>query len=147
MLRSQKEQCMRGRQQIQEDTGTRERTFFYALDEQVIGYIQPVQKAFSARMLVYRANDGRCYKITLLRARQIQWSEKEAEQVRQCLPYNLSKTVRCLVEGHCMQVVAAQASKAAGVRMICGWLGIGLEHVFAAGDASEDVQMKKMCGC
>ena len=147
VLRSQKEQCIWGRQQIQEGTGTRERTFFYALDEQVIGYIQPVQKAFSARMLVYRANDGRCYKITLLRARQIQWSEKEAEQVRQCLPHQLSKTVRCLVEGHCMQIVAAQASKAAGVRMVCGWLGIGLEHVFAAGDASEDVQMKKMCGC
>ena len=123
-----------------------DRESFFLLEEEAARYFEPVLKRFSARMLVYRENGGRCYKITLVRAQHLVWSEKEAEQAAQCLPERFCEKLRFLAEGHCLQVVAAQAHKAAGVKLLCGWLGFGLDEVFAAGDSKEDAKMMELCG-
>ena len=54
--------------------------------------------------------------------------------------------MRVLTEGHCLQIVAAGADKAAGVRKICAWLGIPLEDIYAAGDSKEDLEMMQLSG-
>ncbi|MDE7313698.1 MAG: STM4011 family radical SAM protein [Eubacterium sp.] len=128
--------------------GLQRREFFHSLDEEkeMAGHFKPLLHKYHARMLVYRENGGRCYKITLLKARHMPWSAQEAAQAAGLLPDRLRNRVRFLVEGHCMQVVAAEAGKAAGARRICGWLGIGVHEIFAAGDAKEDEELIGLMG-
>lgn len=98
------------------------------------------------RMLVYRNKQGICYKITLLRAMRRPWSSQEADEVMGFLTDPVKKQVRCLVEGPCMQIVAAGADKAAGVKKICSWLAIPRKEIFAAGDSKEDIAMMQLNG-
>ena len=74
------------------------------------------------------------------------WSSQEADAVAGCLTGQVKKQVRVLTEGHCLQIVAAGADKAAGVRKICAWLGIPLEDIYAAGDSKEDLEMMQLSG-
>ena len=60
------------------------------------------------------------------------------------LPQADRKQVRCLIEGNCLQILPAPANKASGVRMICTWLKIPLQEIFAAGDSKEDVAMMEL---
>lgn len=117
--------------------------WFYFLDETVVQKLAPLQQQLQCRMLTSRSN-GQCYKITLLRARRIHWQKQEAEAVMGYLTQADRKHVRCFMEGNCLQILAAAANKAAGVRTICDWLNIPLQEIFAAGDADEDVQMIKL---
>lgn len=130
--------------QVLLDTPDLHTEFFYVLEEEVVPYLRHFLQKYRARMKAFRNNEGDIYKITLLCARHRPWSAKEAVQAAGCLPGRLRRKVRFLVEGHCMQAVAAQAKKEAGVRMICGWLGIGLHEAFAAGDSGEDAGMMEL---
>ena len=95
---------------------------------------------------MYRNKQGICYKITLLRAMRRPWSSQEADEVMGFLTDPVKKQVRCLVEGPCMQIVAAGADKAAGVKKICSWLAIPRKEIFAAGDSKEDIAMMQLNG-
>lgn len=115
--------------------------FYLLLHDELISYLKPLEKKFRFRLLVYRNKAGRIYKVTLLRARRSHWNRDEAECVMRCLPKEQQSRVRFFTEESCMQIVSVHAKKAAGVRMICGWLNLSLKEIFAAGDSSEDAEM------
>lgn len=114
---------------------------YYFLDEEVVGYLELFRQMPHGRMLVYRDAAGHAYKITLLHGYQRPWARQEAEEVMAYLPAPAREQVRYLLEGYCMQIIAAGAGKAAGVRMVCNWLQISLKEIFAAGDSEEDAEM------
>lgn len=118
--------------------------FFYYLDEEIVRYLERFRKKSCVRMLVYRSAEGRIYKITLLHAQQRSWTGKEAEIVLADLPELARRRVRYVLEDYCMQIIAAGAGKAAGVRMLCNWLQIPLDEIFAAGDSKEDAEMLQL---
>lgn len=120
--------------------GAEHKEFFWFMDDEIVKKLEPLHKKFRFRMLVYRA-DGQCYKITLLHAHRKSWDESQAEAVLQHLPQHSRKQVRYVIEDGCMQIIAAAANKAYGVRMICEWLHISLSDIFAAGDSKEDIEM------
>ncbi len=129
---------------VHKETRIREaKEWFYVLDEPLVQRLVPLQQQFRCRMLTSR-NNGRCYKITLFRARRKHWQKQEAEAVMEYLPQADRKQVRCLIEGNCLQILPAPANKASGVRMICTWLKIPLQEIFAAGDSKEDVAMMEL---
>lgn len=114
---------------------------FYDMDEKIVQYLENFREKPFVRMLVYRNAEGRVYKITLLHAWQRPWTRQEAEKVMADLPEPAGRQVRCVLEDYCMQIIAAEAGKAAGVRMICEWLRIPLNEIFTAGDSEEDIEM------
>lgn len=120
--------------------------WYAAVPEACLPDLEKIKQKMHARMLVYRSSQGTCYKVTLLHAPQRPWSSHEAGEVMGCLPDLVKKQVRCLTEGHCMQIVAAEANKTTGVRKICGFLSIPLEEIYAAGDSAEDAGMIKLNG-
>lgn len=120
------------------------REIFYDMDEEIVRYLEHFREKPYIRMLVYRNAEGRVYKITLLHARQRSWSRQEAEKVLAELPEPLRRQVRYVLEDYCMQMIAAEAGKAAGVRMLCEWLRIPLHEIFTAGDSEEDVEMLQL---
>lgn len=122
--------------------GTENRSFFYELEEEILLALER-RKADGYRILKYR-NAGRLYKITLCRAARRPWSAGEAEEI--CGDLLLGYRARYLIEGHCLQIISDRADKAAGVRMICSWLGISPNEAFAAGDSPEDRGMCALCG-
>ena len=122
--------------------GTENRSFFYELEEEILLALER-RKADGYRILKYR-NAGRLYKITLCRAARRSWSAGEAEEI--CGDLLLEYRARYLIEGHCLQIISDRADKAAGVRMICSWLGISPNEAFAAGDSPEDFGMCALCG-
>ncbi len=119
--------------------------YVHFLEEEDYGcYLESLRQQFHYRIIVYQ-RQGHSFKITLLRARHKPWNSREAEEVMGQLPASARKRVRCLIEGNCMQIVAAEAAKAGGVRMICQWMGISPKEAFAAGDSREDTEMIELC--
>ncbi len=116
---------------------------FYFMEEAIVKKIEPLCRSYHFRMLVYRAK-GRCYKLTLLRAHTRMWEKSQAEAVLQHLPQQMRDQVRYIIEDGCLQLVAAAADKACGVRTICTWLKIPVSDVFAVGDSQEDVAMMEL---
>ena len=57
-----------------------------------------------------------------------------------------SAGVRYFVEENCLQIVPAEADKAAGVRTLCRWMGILPGEAAAFGNSSEDAGMMELCG-
>lgn len=136
-----------GHIQIQlHDTKKLKKEWFAAVPEECLRNLEQIVHKKRVRMLVYRNVQGICYKITLLHAARQPWSSQEADAVAGCLTGQVKKQVRVLTEGHCLQIVAAGADKAAGVRKICAWLGIPLEDIYAAGDSKEDLEMMQLSG-
>lgn len=87
---------------------------------------------------------GDVYKITLIRPRHRKWREEEVRALTARLcpeETGEGKKIRCFAENHCLQIVSAEATKAAGVRMLCGWMGVSLKDVAAEGDSEEDREM------
>lgn len=120
------------------------REFFYDMGEEIVQYLEHFREKPYVRMLVYQNAEGRVYKITLLHAQQRPWTRQEAETVMAGLPEPAERQVRCVLEDYCMQIIAAEAGKAAGVRMICEWLRIPLNEIFTAGDSEEDREMLQL---
>ena len=69
---------------------------------------------------------------------------EEANQIKNTLEPECRKEVRWITEGHCLQLVAAKATKASGVKMICEWLKIPLPEIAAIGDTGEDKEMMEL---
>ena len=96
------------------------------------------------RMLTYK-NRGRIYKITLCRPFRHPWEEGELQAVRDTFSNRNAGGIRVFAEGSCLQIVAKNADKAEGVRMICKWMDILPNEAAAAGNAPEDVKMLHIC--
>lgn len=126
---------------VKETASTERRECFHLLPEGCVLYLEQLCRMFFCRMLAYRNGAGDCYKITLLRTRRRPWDCFEAEKLMKRLPQEYQ--LRYMIEGHCMQLVAAGADKETGVKKICGWLGLLPKECFAAGDSSEDAGMVK----
>ncbi len=116
------------------------REYFYELDRTVLCRLDNIRGRFGFRVLAYEAG-GRLYKLTLLRPAAKPWGREEAEELADFLEPECRKNIRWIREENCLQIVASGASKAAGVRMMCQWLGIGLWETAAAGDSPEDAEM------
>ena len=119
--------------------------YFYFLDETCLSFLKPLERKYGCRILALKKG-GRCYKITLLRARRMPWREDEAEELFDVLPKKIRDGMRYLIEANCLQMVSAYADKAGGVKKLCEWLSVSLEETYAAGDSAEDVKMMELCG-
>ena len=84
------------------------------------------------------------YKLTLFRQKNRQWSREEVRQMMKALEPQYRSKVRWIREGHCLQLVAKEATKENGVRMICDWLGIALSEIVAVGNSPEDEAMMRL---
>ena len=118
--------------------------YFYDLDEACALFLEQLMQKFHFRLLTYK-HQSKCYKITLLRPHHRPWEQAEAEEIISMLPVLYKGKVRTILEGHCLQIVAAGADKASGVRRICKWLKISEKEAFAAGDSAEDARMIALC--
>lgn len=114
--------------------------FFHRLECGSLSGIEALKKEFGFRMLFYR-NGEMLYKLTLVRPGRRPWSCEEQRQLEKALDLRYRSRVRWIREDSCLQLVAREATKANGVRMICGWLGIPLSETGAAGDSPEDEEM------
>lgn len=106
--------------------------------------IKELGKSLKSRVLIYRRK-GIAYKATLLRPRGSSWSKKETEWAADYLRRRCSADVRVFAEQHCLEIVAAESSKANGVKTLCSWMGISPAEAAAAGDSLEDREMIEMC--
>lgn len=123
-----------------------QREVFYPFDGAgLLTFLGQYRKAGHFRILVYR-NEGKIYKISLVRSGKRPWEDQEAEELfRTAEEKKLTDRLRFFTEGRCMQIVAAGAHKAGGVRQFCKWLGISLKDTAAAGDSKEDEDMLRLC--
>lgn len=135
-----------------------EREVFLALEKGLDEMVGRQQKRYGCRMTVYRDGDS-VYKITLVRPKHMGWKEEETKEVGDmCRQWAVSRPaaeagekekgdrVRCFAEENCLEIVSSKASKARGVKRICGWLGISPREAAAGGDSPEDAEMTEMCG-
>ena len=83
------------------------------------------------------------YKVTLVKPARRGWRPEEISAVSDILPAN---EVRVFVERGCLQIVAADTDKGAGVRRLCGLLGISPSETAAVGNSPEDIPMFRACG-
>lgn len=124
------------------------RECFYTMEDSWFDELLPLKREFQFRVLAYR-NRGKLYKITLLRPARRPWTAEEAEAVMSHLALEKGikekNTIRYYIEGHCLQITAADAGKVSGVRTLCHWLGISPAEAAAAGDSSEDREMMELC--
>ncbi len=93
--------------------------------------------------MVYR-NGKSLYKMTLVRPARKPWGQEEAGRLASLIDPKGRCHIRWILEGNCLQIVAAKANKANGVRLICQWLGIAEADIAAAGDTKEDEEMMKI---
>ena len=124
--------------------GTKEKKeCFYFLDGEFISVLRTIKRKYGFRILTYKYRE-KIYKITLLRPLGRPWMEWEAKEVFDLLPPSSEKSLRYYVEGRCLQITAAKADKAEGVKLFCQWLGISPGEIFAAGNSGEDAEMMKL---
>lgn len=121
------------------------REAFSYLEESCVLELDRRKGEFRFRMFTYR-NQGKVYKITLCRAARRSWREEEVQRIAAAVPEIAAGRVRYFVEGSRLQLVAAGADKAKGVKTFCRWLGILPEEAAAAGDLAEDAEMVRLCG-
>lgn len=119
------------------------REHFYFLDEGWVSRLKPWEKKYGFRALAFR-KEGRLYKLTLFRPLARPWDKTDAEKIRLSLGPEGQGEIRWIREENCLQLVAARAGKAKGVRMVCGWLGISPAEAAAAGDSEEDQEMIRL---
>lgn len=116
---------------------------FYRLECGSLSRLEGLKKEFGFRILEYCDKEIR-YKLTLFRQKNRQWSREEARQMMKALEPQYRSKVRWIREGHCLQLVAKEATKENGVRMICDWLGIALSEIAAVGNSPEDEAMMRL---
>lgn len=114
--------------------------YFHRLECGSLSGIEALKKELGFRMLSYR-NGEMLYKLTLVRPGRRPWNCEEQQRLEEALDLRYRGRVRWVREDFCLQLVAREATKANGVRMICGWLGIPLSETGAAGDSPEDEEM------
>lgn len=126
---------------IYAEWGSERREHFYRLECGSLSQIEALKKELDFRMLFYQKGEM-LYKLTLVRPGKKPWQERERQRLEKALEPELRDKVRWIREDHCLQLVAREATKANGVRMICEWLGVPLSEIAAAGDSPEDEEMK-----
>lgn len=123
------------------------REFFYEIDDSWVTDLSVLRSEFGFRILLYR-NINKLheplYKATLFRPRHRSWFLQEAEEILSRLSLNMDR-IRYFIEGNCLQIVAAKADKANGVKVLCSWLGISPKDAAAAGNSDEDKGMMELC--
>ncbi len=135
---------------VWEEDGRRQERYLTLEDSSVACFAQQkeLNRKYGFRTLAYRSAAG-CYKVTLLRPAHMPWKREDAEAVFRAFGQSAcpgQKGIRYFVEGSRMQIVSAQAGKAAGVRMLCRRLSIPLKETFAFGDSPADAEMMQICG-
>ncbi len=121
----------------------RKREYFHRLECGSLARLKALREKLGFRILSYRHGEL-LYKITLIRPERRPWMAEEANQIKNTLEPECRKEVRWITEGHCLQLVAAKATKANGVKMICEWLKIPLPEIAAIGDTGEDKEMMEL---
>lgn len=131
---------------VLEENGEK-REFFSFLKESCVIELRRNRDRFHYRILTERSG-GKPYKITLLRPSKAPWGDAEAKAVYESLPAGEREGLRYFVEGNCLQMIADGTDKASGVRMICRWMNLSGDEIFAAGDAvaGEDEEMVRLWG-
>ncbi len=119
------------------------KAYFFPLDESCLAAMEAAKKELGFRLLVYR-NGKSLYKMTLVRPARKPWGQEEAGRLASLIDPKGRCHIRWILEGNCLQIVAAKANKANGVRLICQWLGIAEADIAAAGDTKEDEEMMKI---
>ena len=117
----------------------------YPIKEEWCRSLKKLGRNLGCRVLLYR-REGEVYKITFLRPEGKDWKEEEARQAAAWCRYQCENQIRVFAENHCLEMVAAGADKAEGVKLLCGWLNISPADALAAGDSAEDEEMAEMCG-
>ncbi len=130
---------------LEQERGQEKREIFYPLDRKWVEILRREASGCRARVLVYEEK-GQVYKITLLRPGHLPWKEEEMRALARKCDEDEEGRIRLFMEGNCLQAVSSQASKARGVRTLCGWLGIPPEDAVAAGDSGEDEEMMRLWG-
>lgn len=126
------------------DLDGKQQEFFYELDEEILYQLEPDCTVFGYRILKYRAKE-RLYKLTLLRPPERPWAEDEVQRLMDRVTSDCRKNIRWILEGNCLQIVSAEATKAEGVRMLCQWVKIEQKDAAAVGDSEEDAEMMRWC--
>lgn len=119
------------------------REHFCRLECGPLTHIEELKAELGFRILTCRQGEM-LYKLTFIRPERRPWRPDEAERMRDALEPEYQGRVRWILEGHCLQLVAKEATKANGARRICGWLGIALSEIAAAGDSAEDEEMMRL---
>lgn len=125
------------------ECGGRENEYYYRLECGGLACLEALQRELGFRILSYRHGEM-LYKLTFIRPERRPWTPQEAERMKNALEPGYQKKVRWILEGRCLQLVSAEATKAKGVEMICKWLGIALPEIAAAGDSGEDEEMMRL---
>ena len=125
--------------------GDERQEYIYELNPVLLSLAETARKDFSFRILAYRRNH-KLYKLTFVRPAKKPWSSQEAQSLAGIFKSSGVEKFRWFVENHCLQIVAEDAYKANGLRMICRWLGISLAEAAAAGDSEEDEEMVYITG-
>ena len=95
-----------------------------------------------AQFQFYEIN-GIIYKITLIKNVHFTWNDEECTLIK---TFFKESECRFFVENHCLQIVAKDRNKGAGILEICTWLGISAKDVLSVGNDREDIAMKNVCG-
>ncbi len=130
---------------LEEGPGQERREMFYPLDRRWVESLRREALGLRARVHVYEEK-GDVYKLTLWRPGHLSWKEEEINALRRIWGEEGEGQIRLFAEGGCLQMVSSSASKAQGVRTLCGWMGIPPEEAAAYGDSREDREMMEMCG-
>lgn len=130
---------------LREEGGKRE-TFFF-LRESCVAELKQNADRFHYRVLAERSG-GRPYKVTLLKPSGAPWQADGAFRAFGALSAGEREGLRYFVEENCLQIVAAGADKAAGIRELCRWKNLPEDEIFAAGDSvdGEDEEMVRLWG-
>lgn len=115
-----------------------------AMEKDCLAALEDMGKDLHCRVLPYRSKE-KLYKVTLLRPDVLPWREEERRTAAERLREAGIGGIRIFPEENCLQIVSEHATKAEGVRRICGQLHISLEEAAAAGDSPEDAEMLKLC--
>ena len=119
--------------------------YIYELEPELYFSAQQLKGKYGVQILAY-LKEEQLYKLTFIRPAKKPWAREEARRFIALLGPEHVEKIRWYVEGNCLQVVAKEADKANGVRMILKWLDIPLTEAAAAGDSKEDEEMMRITG-
>ena len=125
-----------------DEKGIKER--IYPISERDCLALKCLGEELGSRIIIYK-REKTAYKVTFLRPGKNMWRQEELQKAGGRIEALCEHPVRFFAEGACMEIVAADACKAEGVRVLCGWTGISFSDAAAAGDSPEDEEMIRLC--
>ncbi len=125
---------------LREENGQKEKV--YAIDVSELSEVIEFGESRKAKYAV-SMKDGVAYKVTLVKGHHSVWKDAESDRMAELLK---GSNCRFFVEGNCLQIVSGGRDKGAGIKEMCGWLGISAGDVLAVGNDREDAAMERVCG-